>query len=117
MNWLILLMSGALEAVWAHALAGDLPYAPVWFVIGLCLSLGGLSYAMRTIPMGTSYAVWSGVGAATTAVWAALRGEPFGLGTIVCLVAIIAGVVGLQLATRSSNPSGEIAQDTMNDAK
>lgn len=42
MSWLILIVSGALEAVWAHALAGDLAYAPVWFVTGLCLSLAGL---------------------------------------------------------------------------
>ncbi|GAA1202204.1 DMT family transporter [Brevibacterium paucivorans] len=117
MSWLILIVSGALEAVWAHALAGDLAYAPVWFVTGLCLSLAGLSYAMRTIPMGTSYAVWSGVGAATTAVWSAFRGEPFGPGTIVCLVAIIAGVVGLQLATRPSKTAPKPSQEPMNDAK
>ena len=117
MSWLILIVSGALEAVWAHALAGDLPCAPVWFVTGLCSSLAGLSYAMRTIPMGTSYAVWSGVGAATTAVWAALRGEPFGPGTIVCLVAIIAGVVGLQLASRPSKTAPKPFQEPMNDAK
>lgn len=116
MSWVVLILSGALEAVWAHALAHDLTPASVGlFVLGLAGSMGGLNFAMRTIPMGTSYAVWSGVGAATTAVWAAVQGEPFGPGTIVCLIAIVAGVVGLQLASRSpgqETQSAEVKNDS-----
>lgn len=104
MRWVVLVVSGMLEAVWAHALAGDVRQVAVLgaLLVGLGGSVGGLWFAMREIPMGTAYAVWSGVGATTTAGWAALSGEPFGPGTVVCVIAIVTGVVGLQLSEAGS---------------
>lgn len=101
-HWVILLASGLAEAVWAGALAAGVlqPAVAVVFLVGLGISLAGLSYAMRGIPMGTAYAVWTGVGAVATAVWSALLGEEFGVGKIVCLALIILGVVGLQLSSQ-----------------
>ena len=70
MPWVVLLVSAVLEAVWATALGrsdgfSD-PLATCVFVVALALSMGGLGHAVRTIPIGTGYAVWTGVGAALT---------------------------------------------------
>lgn len=105
-SWVALVASGVLEAVWAHALAQGLGHLTnlAFFVGGLAGSVSGLWFAMRSLPMGTSYAVWSGVGAATTAAWAMWLGEPVSGGTLLCLAAIIAGIVGLQLTTPPAEP-------------
>ncbi|WP_257571079.1 multidrug efflux SMR transporter [Streptomyces sp. NP160] len=70
MAWVLLLGSGAMEAVWAIALAGagkTRRIAPAAIFVGAtALSLGGLALAMREIPTGTAYAVWAGTGAALT---------------------------------------------------
>ena len=81
MAWLVLVASGVLEAIWATALGksdGLSRLGPsVVFAIGLILSMGGLAYAMRELPPGTSYAVWVGVGAVLTVGYAMLTGaEP-----------------------------------------
>jgi quaternary ammonium compound-resistance protein SugE len=79
MAWILLILSGSLEAVWAHALTDILdPVSALTFVLGLAGSVWGLQRAMRTIPMGTAYAIWVGVGATVTAVWSGIEGEPFG---------------------------------------
>ena len=80
MSWLVLVLSGVLEAVWATALGrsdGLSRLAPVAvFVVAAALSMGGLAYAMRDLPVGTSYAVWVGIGAALTAAYAMVTGHP-----------------------------------------
>ena len=102
MAWVVLVISGVLEAVWATALGrseGLSRWAPsVAFVIALILSMLGLAYAMRSLPVGTSYAVWTGIGAALTVTYAMATGEEaVSVLKVVFLLAIVAGVVGLKL--------------------
>lgn len=112
MHWLLLIVSGSLEAVWAHALSDILdPVSAVVFLLALTGSVWGLQRAMRTVPMGTAYAIWVGVGASVTALWSALEGESFGPGKILSLGLIVVGVIGLEL-TSGHGKSAEAAQET-----
>ncbi|WP_412739865.1 DMT family transporter [Krasilnikovia sp. MM14-A1259] len=102
MAWLVLVLSGLLESVWAVALsrAGGFtrPVPVLIFVVALVLSMSGLGYALRTIPVGTGYAVWVGIGAAGTASVGMLAlGESASLPRVLCLLLVVAGVVGLKL--------------------
>lgn len=102
MSWIVLVISGVLEAVWATALgksAGFSKLSPsVVFVVALVASMAGLAYAMRDLPVGTAYAVWVGIGAVLTVVYAMATGdEPASLLKAAFLVMIIGGVVGLKL--------------------
>ena len=102
MAWLILVVSGLLETVWAIALdrssGFSRPMPIAVFVIALALSMAGLGYALRTIPVGTGYAVWVGIGAAGTAlVGMAALGESASLPRVVCLLLVVSGVVGLKV--------------------
>ncbi|MCO5216734.1 MAG: multidrug efflux SMR transporter [Thermomicrobiales bacterium] len=104
MAWLVLIVSGMLEAVWATAMSQSNGFSRLWpsivFVIGVVLSMGGLAIALKSIPVGTGYAVWVGVGAVTTAAWAMARGaEPVSTLKIVFLAGIIVCIVGLQLVS------------------
>jgi quaternary ammonium compound-resistance protein SugE len=101
-SWLVLVVSGMLETVWAAALAGSggfrRPLPSVIFGGALVLSMAGLAFALRTIPVGTGYAVWVGIGAVGTALYGmAVLGEPAGVPRLLCLVAVVAGVAGLEL--------------------
>lgn len=101
-DWLILLGSGVLEAVWATALGrseGLRRLKPTLvFVVASIASLYGLSHAMITIPVGTAYAVWTATGATLTVVWAMVRGtEPATLKRILLLLGIVACVIGLKV--------------------
>ena len=103
MGWLILLTSAVLEAVWATALGQSQGFTRLGpslvFAVAVVLSMLGLSRAMRQIPIGTAYAVWTGAGAALTVGWAMVTGaEPVSVMKIVFLTGIIVAVVGLQLA-------------------
>lgn len=103
MAWLVLLVSGVLEAVWAVALGrseGFTRLTPsVVFVVGLVLSMGGLAYAMRTLPLGTSYAVWVGVGASLTVAFGMATGEEsVSVVKVLLLLGLVGCVVGLKLA-------------------
>ncbi|GAB1508639.1 quaternary ammonium compound efflux SMR transporter SugE [Actinophytocola sp. KF-1] len=103
MNWIILVVSGLFETVWAIALgksSGFTKLVPSLVFFGaLVLSMGGLAYAMRTIPIGTGYAVWVGIGAVGTAVFGMVfLGEPATVARLLCLLLIVVGVVGLKLA-------------------
>ncbi|GAA2435474.1 DMT family transporter [Streptomyces macrosporus] len=102
MAWFVLVVSGILEAVWAAALSasrGLTRLGPsLLFVVTLALSMGGLAYAMREIPIGTGYAVWVGIGATGAALYGMVAlGDPVSVGRVVCLLLIVAGVVGLKL--------------------
>ncbi|WP_290058623.1 DMT family transporter [Amycolatopsis solani] len=99
MSWLVLVLSGILETVWAAALKSfSRPASIVTFVVALVLSMAGLAYALREIPLGTGYAVWVGIGTIGTAVYGIFAfGDSASAARITCLVLIAAGVVGLKL--------------------
>ena len=102
MYWLVLVVSGVLEAVWATALGrteGFTRLAPtVVFLTGLVTSMGGLAYAMRGLPVGTAYAVWVGIGAALTAGYAMWSGqEPVSALRVLLLLGIVGCVIGLKV--------------------
>jgi len=79
MAWIVLVASGVMEAIWATALGAAngfrRPGPAAVVVVALALSLAGLAYAMKTLPVGTAYAVWVGIGAVLTVVVAAARGQ------------------------------------------
>ena len=102
-SWVVLVLSGALEAVWATALGKSEGFsrlgASLVFLFGLIASMAGLAYAMRGLPVGTAYAVWVGIGAVLTVVYAMISGEePLSAFKIVFLMMIIGGVIGLKLS-------------------
>ncbi len=102
MAWIVLVVSGLLETVWAIALdrsAGfSRPLPSVVFGVSLVASMAGLAYALRDIPVGTGYAVWVGIGAVGAALVGMLAlGESTSLPRIACLALVVAGVVGLKL--------------------
>ncbi|MDF2823134.1 MAG: small multidrug resistance protein [Mycobacterium sp.] len=102
MAWIVLLISAVLEAVWATALGHSDGFNDVGaltvFVLALLASLGGLGWAVRHIPIGTAYAVWTGLGAALTVGYAVLTGaESASVWKLVFIGGIVASVVGLKL--------------------
>lgn len=102
MAWIVLVLSGLLETAWAIALdrsAGfTRPLPSAIFAVTLVLSMGGLAYALREIPVGTGYAIWVGIGATGTALVGMFAlGESASLPRILCLVLVVAGVVGLKV--------------------
>jgi quaternary ammonium compound-resistance protein SugE len=101
MAWIVLVVSGVFETVWAAALSRSEGFGrlvpSIVFLVALVLSMIGLAYALREIPVGTGYAVWVGIGAVGTALYGmAVLGEPATAGRLLCLVAIVGGVVGLK---------------------
>jgi quaternary ammonium compound-resistance protein SugE len=104
MAWLLLVLAGLFEVGWAIGLKYTDGFTRLWPTIGTVLamvvSLGLLGIAMRSLPVGTSYAVWVGVGAVGTAVLGiVLLGEVVNAGRLISLGLIIAGIVGLKIAT------------------
>jgi quaternary ammonium compound-resistance protein SugE len=102
MAWIVLIISGIFEAVWATALGrseGFTKAGPtVVFGVALVLSMGGLAWAMRTLPVGTAYAVWVGIGAALTVGFAVLTGtEPASPLKLALVAGIVGCVIGLRL--------------------
>jgi quaternary ammonium compound-resistance protein SugE len=100
--WLVLILSGVLEAVWATALARTQGFTrllpTVVFMAALAGSMAGLAYAMRGLPLGTAYAVWVGIGAVLTVAHAMFSGqEPVSAVRVVLLLGIVGCVVGLEL--------------------
>ncbi|MEU0102784.1 multidrug efflux SMR transporter [Streptomyces sp. NPDC006267] len=103
MSWLVLALSGVLEAVWATALGKSEGFSRLTptlvFAAALAASMGGLAYAMRDLPVGTAYAVWVGIGAVLTVLYAMLTGgEPVSALKIVFLALIVGSVIGLKVA-------------------
>jgi len=101
MAWLVLVVSGVLETVWAAALARSEGFSRLVpstvFGLALLASMLGLAFALREIPVGTGYAVWVGIGAVGTALYGmVVLGEPVTALRLLCLVAIVGGVVGLK---------------------
>ena len=104
MAWIVLVISGVLEAVWATALGRSegfsRPVPTTVFGVALVLSMLGLAFAMRSLPTGTAYAVWVGIGASLTVLYAMVTGtEPVTLARAVFLLLIITGIVGLKVVS------------------
>lgn len=102
MAWVILVLSGMLEAVWATALGKSQNFRRRWptviFAGGLVLSMVGLAFAMQSIPVGTAYAVWVGIGAVLTAAYAMIfGGEKATMLKVLLLLGVVGCVVGLKL--------------------
>lgn len=102
MSWLVLVLSGVLEAVWATALGKSEGFSKLWpsvvFAVGILASMAGLAWAMREIPTGTAYAVWVGIGAALTVAWAMVTGDTqVSWLRILLIVGLVGCVIGLKL--------------------
>jgi quaternary ammonium compound-resistance protein SugE len=99
--WIVLVVSGVLETIWAAALSRSegfsRPVPSIVFGVALVLSMIGLAVALKEIPVGTGYVIWVGIGAVGTALYGmAVLGEPVTAARLLCLVAIVGGVVGLK---------------------
>jgi quaternary ammonium compound-resistance protein SugE len=104
MAWLLLVLAGLFEVGWAIGLKYTDGFTRLWPTVGtvlaMIISLGLLGLAMKSLPVGTSYAVWVGVGAVGTAILGiVLLGEPANAGRLLSLGLIVAGIVGLKLSS------------------
>lgn len=102
MSWLVLVLSGVLEAVWATALGRSEGFTKLTpslvFAASAALSMVGLAWAMRELPTGTAYAVWVGIGASLTVAFGMATGaEPVSIAKILLILGIVGCVVGLKL--------------------
>lgn len=112
MAWLWLLGSAVLEAVWANALHASEGFTrPLWIAVFLAAAIAsffGLAHALKSIPLGTAYAIWTGLGAALTVAWALLTGaETVSVWKLVFLIGIVGAVIGLKLVPA---PAGAAAR-------
>lgn len=110
MAWIILLTAGIFEIVWAVALNYSEGFTKPWlsaiFIIAAWISFACLSFALKTIPMGSAYAVWTGIGAVGIAiVGMAWFSEPITILRIMCIILIVIGIVGLKVLG-SGDPLG-----------
>lgn len=104
MNWAILITAGLLEVVWAVGLKYTEGFTRLWptlvTVLAMALSVWLLGIAMKSLPIGTAYAVWVGIGAIGTAISGMiLFSEPATTGRVLSLLLIFAGIVGLKLSS------------------
>jgi quaternary ammonium compound-resistance protein SugE len=104
MAWLVLVASGVLEAVWATAMDRSDCFSRLLpsliFAVSLLISMAGLAFAMRSLPTGTSYAVWVGVGAVLTVGYAMLTGDETASPVKVLLIAGVVGcIAGLKVVS------------------
>jgi len=104
MSWLILVLAGLLEVVWAVGLKYTHGFTRLWPSIGtlgaMLVSFVLLSQAMKSLPMGTAYAVWVGIGAVGAGIVGVVAlGEPANAGRVISLALIVVGVIGLKLAS------------------
>ena len=108
MGWFYLVIAGLLEIAWAIGLKYTEGFSKFWpTVVTICAmiaSFGLLAAALKTIPVGTGYAVWTGIGAAGTAIIGmAFLGESREVFRIVCILLIVAGVIGLRFASTAQH--------------
>jgi quaternary ammonium compound-resistance protein SugE len=104
MAWLLLLLAGVLEVGWAIGLKYTEGFTRLWPTIGtiaaMSVSLALLGIAMKSLPVGTAYAVWVGVGAVGTVILGiVLLNEPANAARMISVGLIVAGIIGLKLAT------------------
>ena len=104
MAWIILVIAGLFEVGWAIGLKYTEGFSrlwpTVWTVLAMVISLALLGIAMKSLPVGTAYSVWVGVGAVGTVILGiVLLGEPANAARLISIALIVAGIVGLKLAT------------------
>ncbi|MEG0303815.1 DMT family transporter [Gordonibacter sp.] len=102
MAWIVLVLSGVLEAVWATALGRAEGFtklvSSIVFLVALVCSMLGLAYAVKTLPTGTAYAIWVGIGATLTVAYGMFSGtEPVSLAKVLLIIGLIGCVIGLKL--------------------
>ena len=106
MDWFILIVAGLFEIGWAIGLKYTEGFTRLWPSIGtvlaMAISLGLLGIAMKSLPLGTAYAVWVGVGAVGTALLGiVLFGEAANLGRLLSLALILGGIIGLKVSSQA----------------
>ena len=104
MAWVILVIGGLFEVVWAYAMKQSHGFTQFWpsaiTAAGVLISMGLLSWSMRTLPLGTAYMVWTGIGAVGAfAVGIVILGEPANAMRLVAALLIMSGLVMMKLAT------------------
>lgn len=104
MNWIILLLAGLFETVWAVGVKYTHGFSKPWPTVGTLVAMGIsvwlLSIAMKTLPVGTAYAIWTGIGAVGAVLLGiVLFNEPVTLARLGCVALIVAGLIGLKLAS------------------
>ena len=109
MTWVILFVAGLFEIAWAVGLKYTEGFTRLWptvaTIVALVASMTLLGIALRTLPLGTAYAVWTGIGSVGTAVLGiVLFREPATVMRLVCIGLIVTGIIGLKLATGPQSP-------------
>ncbi len=104
MAWTYLVIAGLFECAWAIGLKFTVGFTRLWpslfTILSMVISFWLLSLAMRSIPIGTAYAVWTGIGAVGVAVLGmAIFGESRDLMRVICLLLIVSGILGLKLVS------------------
>ncbi len=104
MSWIILVIAGLFEIGWAIGLKYTQGFTRLWPTLGtvgaMAISVGLLGVAMRELPVGTAYAVWTGIGAVGTVILGiVLFGDPANAPRLVCVGLIVAGILGLKLTS------------------
>lgn len=104
MSWILLVLAGLLEVAWAVGLKYSMGFTRLWPSVFTVAAMGGsvglLGLALRHLPLGTAYAVWTGIGTVGTAVLGMLLlGEPAGALRLLSIGLIVAGIAGLKLLT------------------
>ena len=104
MAWTYLFIAGLLEITWAIGLKYTEGFSRLWpsvgTVLAMVLSIGFLGLALKTLPVGTAYAIWTGIGAVGTVILGiVLFAEPATALRLGCVALIVAGIIGLKLAT------------------
>ena len=102
MAWIYLLIAGMLEIQWAVTMKYTAGFSKLWpsvfCLVGMAASVYFLALAQKTLPLGTSYAVWTGIGAVGTAIMGMiLFNEPRDAARIACILLIVSGILGLKM--------------------
>ena len=104
MAWIYLLIAGALEIQWAVTMKYTDGFSKLWpsvfCVLGMAASVYFLALAQKTLPLGTSYAIWTGIGAVGAAIFGMiLFNEPRDMARILCILLIVVGILGLKITS------------------
>ena len=104
MTWIILIIAGLLEVTWAvllkytHGFTKLMP--TLWTLTAMLGSIGMLGLALRTLPLGTAYAIWTGIGTVGTVIYGIVAlDEPASAVRLACIAMIVGGIIGLKLTT------------------